>query len=206
MAPVSPKRAQADKPGPATEPYFAHHSLPPCPIATQIFGFLGINGAGKTTTLSMLTGDALPTSGSARMAGFDILKEQPAVRRLLGYCPQFDSLLELMTVKEHLEVSARCDGDGARHVSSWEIPSSFPFVHVPLIPRTTTHRARGASPAAVCAHQGHTRAAGARGRPRQDPGAVPAPQPAPCAPCPDASHWRCVFPWCLMGKRVCSLL
>lgn len=57
-------------------------------------------GAGKTTTLSMLSGDVLPSSGDARLAGYDILTQQPEVRRLLGYCPQFDALLELMTTKE----------------------------------------------------------------------------------------------------------
>ena len=76
----------------------------------EVFGFLGINGAGKTTTLQMLSGDVLPSSGTALMAGYDILTAQPSVRRLLGYCPQFDSLLELLTVREHLELFARIKG------------------------------------------------------------------------------------------------
>ena len=76
----------------------------------EVFGFLGINGAGKTTTLQILSGDVLPTSGTATMAGFDILSQQPQVRRLLGYCPQFDSLMELLTVREHLELFARIKG------------------------------------------------------------------------------------------------
>lgn len=59
----------------------------------ECFGFLGINGAGKTTTLKMLSGDEIRTSGVASLMGFDILKEQVKVRRLLGYCPQFDALL-----------------------------------------------------------------------------------------------------------------
>lgn len=50
----------------------------------QCFGFLGINGAGKTTTLKMLSGETLPTSGSATIAGFDILTQQLQLRRLLG--------------------------------------------------------------------------------------------------------------------------
>ena len=78
--------------------------------AGEVFGFLGINGAGKTTTLQILSGDVLPTSGTASMAGYDILSQQPEVRRLLGYCPQFDSLMELLTVKEHLELFARIKG------------------------------------------------------------------------------------------------
>jgi ABC-type Na+ transport system ATPase subunit NatA len=44
----------------------------------------GINGAGKTTTLKMLSGDLLPTSGTASIAGFDVITEQLQLRRLLG--------------------------------------------------------------------------------------------------------------------------
>jgi len=72
----------------------------------ETFGLLGINGAGKTTSLKCLSGDVLPSSGTASVSGFDILSQQPAVRRLLGYCPQFDALLELLTVREHLELYA----------------------------------------------------------------------------------------------------
>jgi ATP-binding cassette subfamily A (ABC1) protein 1 len=76
----------------------------------ECFGFLGVNGAGKTTTLKMLTGDVIPTSGTASLAGHDILKEQLQVRRVIGYCPQFDALLENLTVKEHLELFAKIKG------------------------------------------------------------------------------------------------
>ena len=76
----------------------------------EVFGFLGINGAGKTTTLKILSGEEIPTSGTARLDGLDILTQQIKVRRLLGYCPQFDSLLELLTVREHLELYARIKG------------------------------------------------------------------------------------------------
>jgi ATP-binding cassette subfamily A (ABC1) protein 3 len=78
--------------------------------AGQVFGFLGINGAGKTTTMKMVTGDIVPTSGTARMGGLDILTQQMQVRRLLGYCPQFDALLDLLSVREHLELYARIKG------------------------------------------------------------------------------------------------
>ena len=74
--------------------------------AGETFGLLGINGAGKTTSLKCLSGDVLPTRGTASVSGYDILREQPSVRRLLGYCPQFDALLELLTVREHLELFA----------------------------------------------------------------------------------------------------
>jgi ATP-binding cassette subfamily A (ABC1) protein 3 len=76
----------------------------------EVFGFLGINGAGKTTTLKMLSGDEIPTKGTATLGSFDILREQMKVRRLLGYCPQFDALLDLLTTREHLELFARIKG------------------------------------------------------------------------------------------------
>ncbi|RLN98523.1 hypothetical protein BBJ28_00023418 [Nothophytophthora sp. Chile5] len=76
----------------------------------ECFGFLGINGAGKTTTMKMLTGDVLPTHGTATLGGFDILTQQLEVRRQIGYCPQFDALFELLTVREHLELFASIKG------------------------------------------------------------------------------------------------
>ncbi|GLD95409.1 hypothetical protein PINS_up004053 [Pythium insidiosum] len=76
----------------------------------ECFGYLGINGAGKTTTMKMLTGDVLPSSGTARLDGLDILSQQLAVRRRIGYCPQFDALFELLSVREHLELFARIKG------------------------------------------------------------------------------------------------
>ncbi|KAF1321194.1 Abc transporter a family member 1, partial [Globisporangium splendens] len=76
----------------------------------ECFGFLGINGAGKTTTMKMLTGDVVPSSGSATLSGFDILTQQIEVRRQIGYCPQFDALFDLLTVREHLELFARIKG------------------------------------------------------------------------------------------------
>ncbi|TMW64124.1 hypothetical protein Poli38472_014241 [Pythium oligandrum] len=76
----------------------------------ECFGFLGINGAGKTTTMKMLTGDVVPSSGTATLSGFDILTQQIEVRRQIGYCPQFDALFDLLTVREHLELFARIKG------------------------------------------------------------------------------------------------
>jgi ATP-binding cassette subfamily A (ABC1) protein 3 len=73
----------------------------------ECFGFLGINGAGKTTTLSILSGEFPPTAGDAYIDGFSIKEDQTKIRKKIGYCPQFDALLELLTVREHLELYAR---------------------------------------------------------------------------------------------------
>ncbi|CAL0326631.1 unnamed protein product [Lupinus luteus] len=76
----------------------------------ECFGFLGTNGAGKTTTLSMLCGEESPSDGTAFIFGKDICSNPKAARRYIGYCPQFDALLEYLTVKEHLELYARIKG------------------------------------------------------------------------------------------------
>jgi ABC-2 type transport system ATP-binding protein len=54
----------------------------------QIFGFLGPNGAGKTTTLQMVTTLLAPTSGNAKVAGFDLKKEPESIRQHIGYVSQ----------------------------------------------------------------------------------------------------------------------
>eukprot|EP00924_Labyrinthula_sp_SR-Ha-C_P016702 maker-scaffold_6-snap-gene-12.1-mRNA-1 protein AED:0.16 eAED:0.16 QI:0/0/0/1/1/1/3/0/2699 len=71
------------------------------------FGYLGINGAGKTTTLKCLTGDVFPTGGRASIKGYDIVTNQHNVRKNIGYCSQFSSILGLLTVREHLELFCR---------------------------------------------------------------------------------------------------
>jgi ATP-binding cassette subfamily A (ABC1) protein 3 len=76
----------------------------------ECFGFLGINGAGKTTTLSILSGEFPGTSGNAFIAGHDINGNQNAIRREIGYCPQFDALVDLLTPREHLQLYARIKG------------------------------------------------------------------------------------------------
>ncbi|CAL1377626.1 unnamed protein product [Linum trigynum] len=88
----------------------AVHSLAFSVNAGECFGFLGTNGAGKTTTLSMLSGEESPTDGTAFVFGKDIRSNPKAVRSHIGYCPQFDALLELLTVREHLELYARIKG------------------------------------------------------------------------------------------------
>lgn len=76
----------------------------------QCFGLLGINGAGKTTTFSMISGENAPTKGTAVLCGMDMIEEPVKVRRLLGMCPQSHALLDLLTVREHLELFGRIKG------------------------------------------------------------------------------------------------
>ncbi len=68
----------------------------------EVLGFLGPNGAGKTTTMRILTGYMPPTSGTARVAGFDVLEESLEVRRRIGYLPETVPLYPEMTVREYL--------------------------------------------------------------------------------------------------------
>jgi len=72
----------------------------------EILGFLGPNGAGKTTTMRMLTGYMPPTSGTATVAGFDVVKESIDVRRRVGYLPETVPLYTDMTVYDYLKFMA----------------------------------------------------------------------------------------------------
>lgn len=73
----------------------------------QIFGLLGPNGAGKSTTIKMLTTLLDPTSGSAKVAGFDIVAAPARVRRSIGYVPQMLSADGALTGEENLMLSAK---------------------------------------------------------------------------------------------------
>ena len=81
----------------------------------EIFGFLGPNGAGKTTTIKMLTGLLRPTSGSARVKGYDIEKDIDDVQLNIGYMSQLFSLYPDLTVLENIQLFAGLYGvSGAR--------------------------------------------------------------------------------------------
>ena len=72
----------------------------------EIFGFLGPNGAGKSTTIRMLCGIITPTSGTGKVGGFDIMKEQEKIKQNIGYMSQRFSLYDDLTVEENINFYA----------------------------------------------------------------------------------------------------
>lgn len=76
----------------------------------EIFGLIGPNGAGKSTAIKMLTTPLPPTSGTAAVAGYDIIREPGEVRRKIGYVPQLLSADGSLTGYENMLLSARLYG------------------------------------------------------------------------------------------------
>lgn len=68
----------------------------------EIFGFLGANGAGKSTTIRMLIGLLQPTSGTARVGGYDIIQQTEQLKRSIGYMSQRFSLYDDLTVEQNI--------------------------------------------------------------------------------------------------------
>jgi ABC-2 type transport system ATP-binding protein len=82
----------------------------------EIFGLLGPNGAGKTTSIRMLTGQLRPTSGTARVAGYDVVSERQALKSQIGVVFEYQNLYERMTGRENLLLAARLFGCDIRRV------------------------------------------------------------------------------------------
>lgn len=73
--------------------------------AGSICAFLGPNGAGKSTTVKMLTGLIAPTSGSASVAGLDVVRDALEIKRRIGVLPENLGLFDDLTVEEHLNLT-----------------------------------------------------------------------------------------------------
>src|SRR5580704_7697314 len=74
----------------------------------DLFGFIGSNGAGKTTTLRILATFLAPSSGSAKVLGYDVFREADAVRHVIGYMPDFFGVYKDMEVTEYLDFFGAC--------------------------------------------------------------------------------------------------
>lgn len=84
----------------------------------EIFGFLGANGAGKTTAMRMLCGLSAPTSGTGRVAGFDIYKETEQIKRHIGYMSQKFSLYGDLKVWENIRLYGGIYGLSAKQLKA----------------------------------------------------------------------------------------
>ena len=95
----------------------------------EILGFLGPNGAGKTTTMRILTGFLPSTSGTARVAGFDVFEKSLEVRKRIGYLPESPPIYPELSVQSYLETVARL-----KHVPSARrkerVDASMEMVHI----------------------------------------------------------------------------
>lgn len=88
----------------------------------EVVGLLGLNGSGKTTTLRILACDLMPTSGTVRVEGHDVVENPRAVRARIGYLPDNPPLYPEMTVAEYLGFAARLRG-----VAPGELPAAVEY-------------------------------------------------------------------------------
>jgi ABC-2 type transport system ATP-binding protein len=84
--------------------------------AGELFGFLGPNGAGKTTTIRMLTGQLRPTSGSAKVVGYDVVNERTELKRQIGVVFEYQNVYERMSAIENLNFIADLYGASRKRV------------------------------------------------------------------------------------------
>lgn len=82
----------------------------------EIFGFLGPNGAGKTTTIKVLTGQLRPTSGTAQVAGCDVVEERQQLKPRIGVVFEYQNLYERLSARDNLVFAARLYGVPQRRV------------------------------------------------------------------------------------------
>ena len=83
----------------------------------EIFGFLGPNGAGKTTTIKMLTGQLRPTSGTAKVAGWDIVQQREQLQPRIGVVFEHQNIYERLSARDNLLFTARLYGVDKKRVN-----------------------------------------------------------------------------------------
>jgi len=83
----------------------------------EIFGFLGPNGAGKTTTIKMLTGQLRPSDGTAKVAGWDIVKEREQLQPRIGVVFEHQNIYERLSAQDNLLFTARLYGVDKKRVA-----------------------------------------------------------------------------------------
>lgn len=76
----------------------------------ELFGLLGPNGAGKTVTIKILCGILEPTSGSARLHGYDLKTQKNKIRAVIGLCPQEPAYYQYLSGRENIEIFGRLHG------------------------------------------------------------------------------------------------
>ena len=103
--------------------------------AGEVFGLLGPNGAGKSTTVGMLTTTIEPSSGSARLAGFDVAEEPLDARRVSSVVFQDPVVDRSLTGRRNLEIHARLWGVEPREAEGWIIELAATFGLADLIDR-----------------------------------------------------------------------
>src|SRR5690242_21909661 len=84
----------------------------------SVLGLLGPNGAGKTTTVRMMTTLSTPTSGTARVAGYDVVEQPNMVRRNMGLTGQAATVDELLTGRENIRMIGGLYGIGKRDLAA----------------------------------------------------------------------------------------
>ncbi|KAJ6635436.1 Phospholipid-transporting ATPase ABCA3 [Pseudolycoriella hygida] len=96
---------------------------------SECFGLLGVNGAGKTSMFKMLTGDETITSGEAWVDGISVKTNMDRVHQRIGYCPQFDALLDDLTGRETLKIFALLRGIPSSEIAavSNQLAEEFSF-------------------------------------------------------------------------------
>ncbi|KAL7744177.1 hypothetical protein ACLKA6_009151 [Drosophila palustris] len=119
--------------------FLAVNQVSLCVGAVECFGLLGVNGAGKTTTFKMMTGDEKISWGTAYVQGLNLEKDMREVYTRIGYCPQFDALLDDLTGREVLRIFCLLRGVQRPYIKqvSEDLAKSFGFMkHIDKKTRT----------------------------------------------------------------------